>query len=317
MDSIAERRRTSVKTAKPKRAGRKEQVQSYLMIAPQIIGFLVFSFYPIIWVLRYAWFDYNSVDAIFVGFDNFVRVFQDLSYWKSVANTFIISIGKLLIELPLALFLAVLLSDKVRGRSMFRLCFYVPNIISVAIVGITFSYMFSSFDGIVNHLLQSMHLISAPINWFANKWTAIAVIMIASIWQGFGVNMIYFMAGLMNVPEELYECSRLDGANKVQQFIHVTLPQLAPVAQIICMLAIVSGIKMNDLILVLTNGQPGGETEVVMSYILKQFFAMNGGVSVEPQIGYACAVGVVTSIILALITVLYLRMSRKATSVNE
>ena len=309
--------RTTAKPIKQKRAGVKEQVQSYCMIAPQVIGFLVFSLYPIFWVLRYAWFDYNSVTAIFVGFDNFTRVFTDASYWNSVANTFIISIGKLIIELPLALILAVALSGNIRGKSAFRLSLYVPNIISVAIVGITFSYMFSSFDGIINHLLKAAHIIDVPVNWFANKWTAIVVIMIASIWQGFGVNMIYFMAGLMNIPEELYECSRLDGANKFQQFIHVTIPQLAPVAQIICMLAIVSGIKMNDLVLVLTNGQPGGETEVVMSYILKLFFPMNAVVTADPQIGYACAAGVVTSVLLAIITVLYLRMSRKATTVNE
>lgn len=316
MKSTAKNRTVS-KAVKRKHASLKEQVQSYFMIAPQVIGFLVFSLYPIIWVVRYAWYDYDSVTAIFTGFDNFIRVFHDASYWRSVSNTFIISIGKLLVELPLALILAVILSDKLRGKSMFRLCFYMPNIISVAIVGITFSYMFSSFDGIVNYILQALKIIDVPINWFANKWTAIAVIMLASIWQGFGVNMIYFMAGLMNIPEELYECSRLDGANKVQQFFHVTIPQLAPVAQIICMLAIVSGIKMNDLILVLTNGQPGGETEVVMSYILKQFFALNSVATSDPQIGYACATGVVTSIILAAITVMYLRMSRRATTVNE
>lgn len=297
-----------------KSAKKMEAAQSYAMISPQLIGFIVFSLYPILWVLRYVFYDYDGVNATFVGLENLIRAFKDISYWKTVVNTFIIAFGKLIVELPLALLAAVILNGKIRGKSAFRLLFFMPNIISVAIIGIVFSYMFSTFDGIVNNLLIGMGAIAGPIDWFANRWTANLVVMIASIWNSFGVNMIYFLSGLMNIPQELYESSSIDGANKWQQFCHITFPQLASVSQIILMLAITGGIKMNDIILTLTNGQPGGETEVVMSYLYKQFFGAEG---VSQQIGYACALGLVTSIIIGIITIVYLRVTKKATTINN
>lgn len=297
-----------------RQAKRQESLQSYAMITPQLIGFLVFSLYPLFWVLRYVFYEYDGVNESFVGLENLIRAFGDVAYWRTVVNTFIISFGKLIIELPLALLLAVILNESVRGKSAFRLIFFMPNIISVAIVGIVFSYMFSTFDGIVNNFLINIGCISEPIDWFANRWTANIVIMIASTWNSFGVNMIYFLSGLLNIPRELYESGSIDGANKWQQFCHITFPQLASVSQIILMLAITGGIKMNDIVLTLTNGQPGGETEVVMSYLYKQFF---GGEGVSQQIGYACALGLVTSVIIGLITIVYLRVSKKATTIND
>jgi len=290
-----------------------EIAQSYAMISPQIIGFLIFSLYPILWVLRYVFYNYDGATATFTGLENLIRAFGDVSYWKAVVNTFIIAFGKLIIELPLALVAAIILNGELKGKSGFRLLFFMPNIISVAIIGIVFSYMFSTFDGIVNNLFISFGFIGEPIDWFANRWTANIVVMIASVWNSFGVNMIYFLSGLMNIPRELYESGSIDGANKWQQFCHITFPQLASVSQIILMLAITGGIKMNDIILTLTNGQPGGETEVVMSYLYKQFFGADG---VSQQIGYACALGLVTSIIIGIITVIYLRVTKKATTMN-
>ena len=297
-----------------KSAKKMETAQSYAMISPQLIGFLIFSLYPILWVLRYVFYDYDGANATFTGLENLIRAFGDISYWKAVVNTFIIAFGKLIVELPLALLAAVILNGKIRGKSGFRLLFFMPNIISVAIIGIVFSYMFSTFDGIVNNLLISLGVIGGPIDWFANRWTANIVVMVASVWNSFGVNMIYFLSGLMNIPQELYESGSIDGANKWQQFCHITFPQLASVSQIILMLAITGGIKMNDIILTLTNGQPGGETEVVMSYLYKQFFGADG---VSQQIGYACALGFVTSIIIGIITIVYLRVTKKATTMNN
>jgi len=296
-----------------RKAKQMETAQSYAMIAPQLIGFMVFSLYPILWVLRYVFYDYNGASETFVGLENIIRAFGDVAYWRTVVNTFIIAFGKLIIELPLALLLAVILNEAVKGKSAFRLLFFMPNIISVAIVGIVFSYMFSTFDGIVNNVMINIGWIKQPVDWFANRWTANLVIMIASTWNSFGVNMIYFLSGLLNIPRELYESASIDGANKWQQFCHITFPQLASVSQIILMLAITGGIKMNDIVLTLTNGQPGGETEVVMSYLYKQFFGAEG---VSQQIGYACALGLMTSVIIGVITVIYLRISKKATNIN-
>ena len=123
--------------------------------------------------------------------------------------------------------------------------------------------------------------------------------------------MVYFLMGLQGIPKELYECAEIDGANRVQKFFKVTLPMLAPVMQIILMLAIVNGMKMTDLALVLTNGTPAGKSEVVMTYIFKYFFSTDGLSSNNSQFGYASSMAVVTAFIVGIITLLYMQLSKK------
>ena len=295
-----------------KKSDYSEIIQSYAMLAPQILGFLIFTIYPIMWVYRYAFFDYDGVKAVYSGLDNFVRIFtRDKLYWDSLTNTFVLAFGKLIIELPLALIIAVFLNKKIFGRSFFRTMFFMPNIVSTAIIGLIFTFIFSSFNGIANNFIMEIGIIDEPINWFAHKWTSMTVIILASIWQGFGINMLFFLAGLQNVPEELYEAAKIDGATGTHQFIHITLPMLAPIAQIILMLAIVNGMKVMDLVMVLTNGMPAGETEVVMLHIYKYFFP--SGYS-NPQLGYASSMGLVTSVIIGIVTMMYLKLSKKVNS---
>lgn len=297
-----------------KRKYKKEVVlSSYAVLAPQIIGFFVFTIYPIIWVLRYSVFDYDGVTATFTGIENYIRIFtRDASFWKSVLNTFIISYGKLIIELPLALIAAVIISSsKFKLKRLFSVGFYMPNVISVSVTAMIFVFMFSTFGGAVNTVLQKLRIISAPIDWFANKWSAMLVIMAESIWKGFGINMLFFMSGIQNVPADIYEAAEIDGANKFIQFIKITVPMIAPVLRVIIMLAMVNGIKMMNNVLLLTNGGPNGETNVAMLYLYKMFFQTAD----KPQYGYASAMGVVISIIIALITVVYLRFTKEANEV--
>ncbi len=300
-------------TVNRQKANRSETIASYLMLSPQIIGFLVFTIYPILWVYRYSVYDYDGLNTVFVGLENFKRLFtRDPQYWSSLLNTFIIAYGKLIVELPLALIVAVILNEKVLGRNFFRVMFFMPNIISTAVIGLVFTFIFSTFNGAANNLLISLGVLDQPYNWFANKWSSMMVIMLASIWQGFGANVLFILAGLQNIPTDLYEAAEIDGASRWKQFLHVTVPMLAPVLQIILMLAMVNGMKIMDLVMVLTNGAPAGETNVVMLYIYKFFF--EDGSTVK-QYGYASALGVVTSIIICAATLLYLKVSKKSSSV--
>jgi len=282
---------------------------AYLMITPMLIGFLVFTIYPIIYVIQYSWFDYDGfTEAKFIGLDNFVRVFtRDKPFWTSIMNTLIIAFSKTSIELPLALLLAVLLNAKRKINNAFRTFLFLPTIISTAIIGLIFSILFNSYNGIINQILLSMGLDS--INWFGHKWTSMIVIVISAVWSHLGINMILFLMGLQSIPKELY------GANSVQKFFKITIPMLGPVLQTILMLAIVEGLKLSDLVLVLTNGQPAGSTEVVMTYIYKYFFSTDSLSGSIAQYGYASSMAVVTAGIIGIITVLYLRLSRKLKNV--
>jgi ABC-type sugar transport system permease subunit len=277
-----------------------------------VIGFILFTYVPIIYILRYSFYNYNGFRSIFIGGENFVRLFtRDPDFWKSIGNTFILAFGKLALEIPLALVLAILLNKNLPGTGFFRVTLFLPAIISTAIVGLVFSLMFAAFDGVINGMLTDIHLIRQNINWFGNKWTAMTVLGLASVWQNAGVNMIFFLVALQRIPKELYECASLDGAPPWTQFWRITLPMIGPMFQIILLMAIVGSLKISDLILASTNGQPAGGTEVVMTYVFKYFFGYSGR---RTEIGYASALSVITGLMLALVSMVYLKTTKRMTA---
>ena len=309
-----------IKTKKKiKKLHSANKIQEILMITPMTIGFLLFSVYPIIWVLRWSFFKYNGYsEPVFVGLGNFIRVFsRDPAYWNSLKNTFLIAGMKMIFEIPLALVLAVLLNNKIKGSSFFRVVFFLPSVFSIAVVGLIFSILFGAYNGIVNAILKNIGLITQNISWFSDKGHAMFVIILVSLWTTFGLNMIYFLMGLQNISKSLYECASIDGANEVQQFFYITMPLVAPILQLVLMLSVLGTMKMTDLILVLTNGAPGGSTDVVMTYIFKYFFSYGESAAMEVQFGYASSMAVVTAVILGIVTLIYLKVSKKMQEVEE
>jgi len=288
----------------------KNEVQAYLMLSPQIIGFLMFSIFPLIWAIRLSWYFYNGIDmqTRFVGWENFVKLFSDGTYWSSLANTFLFFVMKFPLEIPLALFLAVLLSKKLKGVGFFRSMYYMPHVISVAITALVFSNMFSYF-GFINGWLQKLNITEIPVEWFGTKMKAMVVLVLADTWRSFGVNVMYFMAAIQNVPEDVYEAAKIDGAGKITTFFRITLPLIAPVMQVILMMSVIGTLGTNELILVLTNGAPGGSTHTVKSYIFQNYAP--GMADMNINIGYGCAMSLVTGLILSAITMTYMKFSEK------
>lgn len=291
----------------------KEYGSAYLMLAPNFILFLAFVLYPLLWALRYMFYDFDGVtDAKFIGIENFIRVFtRDTVWWGSVLNTFIFAFGKLIVEIPLAIVLAVLLNSKLRGTNFFRGVFFLPSVTSAAVMSLIFSFIFSPYNGIINQYLTSFGVINENINWFGSASIALIVCMLVSIWQHFGHNMLLVLAGLQNIPEEIYESAYMDGATKTQCFFKITLPMLAPMLQVICMLAIIGSLQTFDSIYVLTGGGPNHGSEVMAITIYNQFFSSE----VQGQYGYGATLGFLSSIIIGCLTLIYLYFSKKVKEV--
>ena len=289
---------------------RQDNLQAFLMILPFLIGFILFSYVPIVYILRYAFTDYDGYSvANWTGLHNFQRVFtKDPDFWTSLVNTVSLSFFKLLAEIPLALLLAVLLNQKLRGIGFFRVTLFLPAVISAAIIGLIFSLLFAAFNGMVNSILQTLGLIGRPINWFSTKGNAMLVLGIASVWQNYGINMMFFLMALQSIPEEIYECAELDGATGLRKFFSITLPMIAPIFESVLLMAIIGSLKVCDLVIFLTDGQPGGQTEVVMTYIYKFFFGRSGR---NVQIGYASAMSMITAVFLGLVTIVYVQGTKR------
>ncbi|MDQ0873344.1 ABC-type sugar transport system permease subunit [Paenibacillus sp. V4I3] len=284
---------------------------SYLFLFPSFLLTMVLGVYPIAWAIRYMFYDYKGFgEASFIGFDNFRRLWQDTEYWHSVLNTFIYAGGKLIITLPLCLVLAVILNQKLRGRNWLRAIYFMPTIISSSVMAVVFFIIFNSYNGILNQYLLKFNIISERIDWLGPKNALFTTIIIA-VWGAVGNYMLLFLAGLQNIPNDVYESSSLDGANKWQQFWCLTIPMLGPVLQIVIMLAIINSLKGYESIMVLTEGGPVGKTEVMYLYVYKLFFPTPSGTLVDQQFGYGSAVGFVTAVIVGIITLAYHAMSRR------
>lgn len=285
--------------------------ENSFFLFPSVILTLVLGIYPLIWMLRYMFYDYAGYGtALFVGLDNFARISRDTLFWESVANTFVYAGGKLLLTIPLSLLLAVLLNGKLRGRNFLRGIYFMPTVISTAVIAVVFYNIFNSYNGMVNQLLIKFHIISQPIDWLGPKYAMLTLIIVAT-WGAVGNYMLLFLAGLQNIPQDLYESASIDGANSGQRFWYITIPLLGPVMQVIIMLAIIASLKGYESIMLITEGGPIGKTEVMYLYLYKLLFPVSTGSAVQQQLGYGSAVGFTIAIIVGLITVVYYYSSKK------
>lgn len=282
-----------------------------MILAVPIIGILVFTLYPMLWAMHKSWFFYTGApsETRFVGWENFARIFTgDATYAKTWLNTLKFALLKIPVELSLALLLASLLQRNLRGVSIFRAVYFMPSVISIAIIGIIFSNMFDYF-GFINAWLLKIGIIETEIDWFEKGTTAMAALVAGDIWRTFGTNVLYFIAAYANVPEEVNESAMLDGANRFQRFFYITIPLIAPVLQTILLLSINGTLQVNEYILVTTKGAPGGQTYTVMAYLADKF--LPGFAAQQTNIGYGCAMSLVTSVIMCLIALGYSKLSSK------
>ena len=289
------------------RAKNRGDFTAFFMLLPSVFLLITMSVYPFFWLFRYVCYDYNGFKAYYTGSKNFMRMLSDETFWRSVLHTFEYAGLKLIIIIPLSLLLAVLLNQKLRGTGLFRGIYFMPTVISAAIYSLIFGFIFAVYNGVLNASLHKIGIINAPIDWLGNTGIVMISIVIVAVWGGFGNYMILFISGMTSIPEEIYESSKIDGADGVQTFLRITLPMLSPVLKVILMLTITTAFKDYQSILVLTDGGPNNRSHVMFSYIYKLIFSS----STTPQIGYATMLSIVAALIIGLITAVYMFVARK------
>ena len=290
----------SVPTKMRKRSQRTvyRSIWGTLMSLPVLVPFIVFGIVPLVWLLVISVTDYDGfIRMDFVGIDNYVELIGDSYWWRSVANTLIIAVCAVAIQLPIGFGLAVVLNAaSKRIATTFRTVFFLPYIIPAMICGVLFGFLVGPTRlGIVNDLLMNLGLVESPITFLGTRVGALAVIILATAWMEFGFTLLLFHAGLQSVPEELYEAAQLDGASRWRSLTSITLPLLRPIINVILLLAMVSVMKSFDVVKSLTNGGPAGASDVMFTHIYDLFFSQQ----IYSRIGYASAVSVVASVIIA------------------
>ena len=291
----------------------RDNLSSYSMLLPNLILFMAFSVYPVLWTLRFVFYRYGGYGSSvpkFVGFENLIHVFRDEVYWKAVRNTFVYAGAKILFIIPAAFFLALLLNRKRKLNGFLQSVIFMPTIMSAAVMGLVFYLLFNVYNGQINRYLMDLNIISQPINWLG-KDHAMKTLVITAVWGGVGNYMVYFIAGLQQISQEALESARIDGAGRLQTLWYVTIPMLGPMLKIILMLSITAAFSDINTVMVLTEGGPTNATMVMALYGYQFFFQVSAGSSITPQYGYGAAVSAVSAIIAGIVTVLYLTISRK------
>jgi raffinose/stachyose/melibiose transport system permease protein len=279
----------------------KKLYSNKLVIASLILpGILVFVFAilaPICLSIYYGFTDYSGMGtATVIGFENYSKLMQDKIFWKSLWHSALLAIGFICIQHPLAMIVAAVL-DKLQGKAegFFRCVYFIPNVISVAVIAYLWKFIYNPDFGLLNNVLKALGY-TGKINWFDSK-IAIWSVLVVLIWHGFGWGMLIYYTGIKNIDPVLYEAAAIDGANNRQTFISVTLPQMKSVIQVNVTMAIISALKQMETVYLLTNGGPGNSTQFTANYLYQQAFKAF-------KYGYGNAISVVFILICIAVTIL-------------
>lgn len=283
-----------------------------LFVLPAFLYMLIFVGYPILNNIVLSFQDvtaFNLVDGErkFIWFENYVTIFQDSVFRKSLFNTLLFTVCCLVVQFLIGFALAVFFSKKFTFAKPIRGILLVPWMIPITLTALIFKLLFATDVGVLNYILKSLHLISENIEWLTTPNTAMFALICANVWIGIPFNMILISTGLTTISKELYESASIDGATKVQSFFRITLPLLRPTIESVLILGFIYTFKVYDLVYVMTSGGPVNSTHMLSTYSYKLSFEMF-------QYSKGSAVANVLLVILMIVGIFYIKATNEEES---
>ena len=292
---------------------RAQTLWCYAFMLPSLILAAAFTFYPIAASWYFSLFDWSGFtsEQLFIGLNNYAELITDSYFWQAFERSFGFALVTVPIRLALALVVAIILNDRaLRLAPLFRTFFFVPVVTTTAIVGILMQFLFSPFHGPINQVLLGLGVTTVPVDFLGNPGSALWTVMAVQIWKTFGITMIYWLATLQAIPQELYEAARVDGAGSAKILQHITLPLLKPFGAIIALITAVSTLRVFDLVQTMTGGGPFFASEVMEVYIYRHAFSIQAFSA--PRLGYASAAGVFFGLAVMLVALAQAIVVRRA-----
>ena len=289
---------------------KSNNLYGWLFISIAVILLAAFLLYPIVYSLYLSTTSSKGIVQNFVGIKNYVRLVKDPMFLLALKNTFTLFIIQVPIMLFLALILASLLNDKtIKFRGLFRTGIFLPAVTSLVAYTILFKMMFA-LDGFINTALMNLHIIKEPIPWLLDPVWAKITIMIALTWRWTGYNMVFYLSALQNIPDEIYEASEIDGASKVQQFFHITIPILKPLIVFTSIMSTIGTLQLFDEPMNLAQaGVTSATTGPGNSLLTLSVYIYNLCFKYMPDFGYAATVSYVIVFIVAILTVIQFKVA--------
>lgn len=296
--------RKSLQTVKSSRYLRVKNTMigwSFIIVATVMI--CLFFFYPMIQSLILSFKSGAGINLHFVGLENYGRLFKDPMFLTTVKNTMVYLIIQVPVMIILSLFLSVLLNNRtLKLKAFFRTAIFLPCVTSLVAYSVIFKYLFSQ-DGIINLMLMKLVLISEPIQWLTDPFWAKITIIIAITWRWTGYNMIFFLSGLQNIDESIYEAARIDGASSIQQFFKITIPLMKPIILFTTITSTIGTLQLFDEVMNITKGGPGNATMTISQYIYNLSFKYT------PDFGYAATVSYAIVILIIFFSIIQFKVA--------
>lgn len=277
----------------------KKETPYFIMGLPAVIVFVTFFILPLIFTIRYSFYNWTnfSPDITFNGLDNYKKIFSDSSIFQGIKNSLVYAFFTVLLQNVISLPVAVVLNTKLRGRNFFRALYFCPAVLSTLVVGYLWKYILSASDfGFVNQILRGLGLQS--VNFLGSGSLALGSIIFTQVWQWFGWSMVIYLGNLQSISEDLYEAASIDGASTLRKFWHITIPGLAPAIKINLVTGMISGLKVFDVVLAMTNGGPAHKTDIILLMMFAKFS--------DGNYGYASAFGIIFLIVSMLLSAVLL-----------
>lgn len=291
-------------TGSPRRF--KDNLSIFLFLLPALVLFLLFVIYPIFQSIYYSLFDWKGFGPAedFVGLDNFKNILSDKVFLITLRNAFLLIVFSLIIQLPLSLMLAVMVGRDLPGRAFFRTIFFMPYVISEVITAIMWVFLYNPNPerGFINAVIVSLGAEAQP--WLGDTTLVLPALFMALTWKYFGFHMLLYMAGLQNIPQEIEEAGRIDGANSLQNFFYITLPLLGSTIRTSVYLSVLGSIQQFILVWIMSKGGPVNASETLATYMIRFGF-------VRFQLGYGSAVAIYMFLICVTFSLIYQRLTRQ------
>lgn len=286
---------------------KKFNLTPYLFLAPALLVIATFVVYPIGAVFYYSFTDYNiATPPVWVGLSNYEKLLQDDVFWLALRHSFTyLLVTPILIVL--CMILAIIVNRKLPGINAFRAIYYLPVVSGSVAVGIAWRLMLDT-NGLLNSLLLSVGIIQSPIQWLAEPALTLPIAMLLTIWMGLGYYMMIFLAGLQNIPEELYDAASIDGCNAIQKHLHVSIPGLRPQFVMVAVVSSLAALQVFNEIYILTGGLGGilNSGVTVVFYLWRQAFRLQ-------EAGMASAIAIVLLVITLIFSVINIRLLERGT----
>ena len=283
-----------------------QRLAPYLFIAPFVITLLAFWTVPLARTFMMSTQDVLFGEATFIGAENYERLWNDRIFWQALYNSTRYMVLTIALLIPIPLVLAALINSKIgspRVKAFFKASMFVPALTSVVVAGIIFRLMFAETDsGLMNQVIGFFG--AGPVRWLREDIGGLTALLLLALWRYAGVNILYFLAGMQSIPEEYYEAASIDGASRVQQFFHITIPNLKPIIIYVTTISIYGGLAMflESFMLYAGNNSPNNQGLTVVGYLYRR------GIE-ENDLGFASAVGVVLLVLIMAINLTFLTLT--------